>query len=104
MIGDSANTNPQQLNIAVGSLALGLREQMQKIQEFAEWFNKLQLTDVETLFGLSAADATQLQTDISYMANVAGCYYGTIQQGGSGGTGAILFNFDSALAGLWGGQ
>jgi len=30
--------------------------------------------------------------------NLAGVYYGTVQQGGTGGTGAVLFNFDNALA------
>jgi len=39
-----------------------------------------------------------------YMNTIAGCYYGTVQQGGSGGTGATEFNFNNALSVLWGGQ
>lgn len=42
--------------------------------------------------------------DINHMATCAGCYKGTVQQGGSGGTGAILFNFEDFLTHLWGGQ
>ena len=50
-----------------------------------------------------AADPVTWASDALYKANLmggnlAGVYYGTVQQGGTGGTGAVLFNFDNALA------
>ena len=54
--------------------------------------------------GFSVADATSALNFIGYMNTVAGAYFGTVQQGGTGGTGAILFNFHQALAPLWAGQ
>jgi len=49
-------------------------------------------------------DPVTWATDALYKANLmggnlAGVYYGTVQQGGTGGTGAVLFDFDNALAG-----
>jgi hypothetical protein len=41
---------------------------------------------------------------ISYLNTNAGVYFGTVQQGGTGGTGAILFNFGQELSQVWGGQ
>lgn len=41
---------------------------------------------------------------LAYLNTIAGAYFGTVQQGGTGGTGAILFNFDNALSPLWAGQ
>lgn len=52
----------------------------------------------------SVSDAQYALNLISDLNNIAGCYYGTVQQGGSGGTGAITFNFDNSLAPLWAGQ
>jgi hypothetical protein len=52
--------------------------------------------------GYSAADAADVIAKVNAMANLAGVYYGTVQQGGTGGTGAILYDFDSALASAWG--
>jgi hypothetical protein len=97
-------TSPGQLNAQVGSFATQLRDLLTDIGNFTLWFSGLALTDVETLFGLSAADAATMQTKVAYLANINGVYMGTIQQGGTGGTGAILFNFNSGLSSLWGGQ
>lgn len=47
-----------------------------------------------------AAYALQL---IAYLNTVAGVCNGTVQQGGSNGTGAVAFNFNNALAVLWAG-
>lgn len=50
--------------------------------------------------GVSDADAATAY--IGYMNTLAGIYYGTVQQGGDGGTGAEKFNFHQAFAPLWG--
>lgn len=50
------------------------------------------------------SDAAWALTILSYFSQVSGVYYGTVQAGGTGGTGAILFNIHSALAPLWAGQ
>ena len=52
----------------------------------------------------SQSDAAYAETIIGYMNTVKGVYEGTVQQGGSGGTGASTFDFDTALAPLWAGQ
>jgi hypothetical protein len=49
----------------------------------------------------SISDAQYAQTCIAYLNQPAGVYMGTVQSGGSGGTGAIQFNIDAALAFLW---
>jgi hypothetical protein len=54
--------------------------------------------------GFSSADAASVLALWGYLSTVAGVYYGTVQQGGSGGTGASTFNFDNALSEAWGGQ
>lgn len=49
----------------------------------------------------SMSDAAYALQKIAYLNTVAGCYYGTVQQGGDGGTGAATFDFDNALSTLW---
>lgn len=50
------------------------------------------------------SDAELALTKIGYLNTNAGVYFGTVQQGGTGGTGAILFNFHQGLSSVWGGQ
>lgn len=52
----------------------------------------------------SVSDAALALTMIGYLNTNSGCYFGTVQQGGTGGTGAILFNFHQGLSPVWGGQ
>lgn len=52
--------------------------------------------------GFSSADATAFIAAVNYMATMAGIFQGTVQQGGTGGTGASLFNFQNALVALTG--
>lgn len=52
--------------------------------------------------GLS--DAAYAAQFLGYMSTMSGIYYGQVQQGGTDGTGATLFDFNTALAPLWGGQ
>lgn len=50
------------------------------------------------------SDAEYALTIVSYFSQISGVYFGTVQSGGAGGTGAILFDIHSALAPLWAGQ
>ena len=54
--------------------------------------------------GFSPTDAAAASSLLSYMNTLTGVYDGTVQAGGSGGTGATLFNYENALSILWAGQ
>jgi hypothetical protein len=79
-----------------------------QVNEQWAFLNKIGLTGLENLggtgAGFSAADAQTVLNMINNMQTVQGVYKGTVQQGGSGGTGATLFNFEDALTPLWAGQ
>jgi len=47
------------------------------------------------------SDAAWALEVIAYFNTVAGVYFGTVQAGGSGGTGAVQFDYNEALASLW---
>lgn len=49
----------------------------------------------------SMSDAAYALQKLAYLSTLSGCYYGTVQQGGAGGTGAVEFDFDNALSTLW---
>jgi len=91
------------VNQSLSDAALQLRNLCQAIMNFQSWIVQEGTAGLEAM-GFSAADAAAVLTMSSYMNTVAGCYFGTVQQGGSGGTGAIMFNFNNALCGLWAGQ
>ena len=55
------------------------------------------------LNSIAYPDPTTALQMISYLNELAGVYFGTVQAGGAGGNGAILFNFDTALAETWAG-
>lgn len=86
----------------LSTLAVQLREVCDNIRKQATYLNGLGLSGLETI-GFAQPDAQAVLNNMGYLSTVAGCYYGTVQQGGSGGTGATLFNFDNALSGLWAG-
>ena len=50
------------------------------------------------------SDAALAAQYLGYMSTLGGIYYGVVQQGGTGGTGATTFNFDNALSPLWAGR
>ena len=101
----SIGNQPSQaaINQWLTSNAVSMRNLMGGIQEFQMQVTALGTTGLEAL-GYDAADAAAVVAAVNYMANLAGCYFGTVQQGGSGGTGAILYNFNAQLAPLWAGQ
>ena len=104
LLGYTANTTPADLNSQVGQIVVNLRNWAISAKDFVLWFNSLTLAEVQAEFGVDAPTATTLQTLMSYVSTVYGVYFGDVQQGGSGGTGAILFDFNNAFAALWGGR
>jgi hypothetical protein len=92
--------NPGNINGQLTQHALALRDVCNNIRNFQTYVVSLGTTGLQAL-GFSAADAQAVLTQASYLNTVAGCYYGTVQQGGSGGTGAVQFSFDNELSSLW---
>lgn len=100
-IGNDANLTPAQLNNYAAQVALTLRNVMVQIQALQQDVTGMGTAGLEAL-GFTSADASSFVTACSYMNTVAGVYYGTVQQGGSGGTGASDFDFNNALTSLTG--
>jgi hypothetical protein len=88
------------LNANLTSAAQQLRNLMQSITNFTVPVQNLGTAGL-TALGFSAADAATFLQLAGYLSTIAGCYYGTVQQGGTGGTGAIQFNFNNALSVTW---
>jgi hypothetical protein len=96
-----------QVNSQLSALSLSLRNNLQAITNLYEYVNaaggNTGLSAGFTALGFSSPDAATASNLLGYMNTIAGCYNGTVQQGGSGGTGATDFNFGNALAVLWSG-
>lgn len=97
-----------QVNQNMTNLSQQLRNLMTQIKQQWQYLNAIGAGELENLggtgLGFSAPDAAAVLQLIDYMYTLSGCYFGTVQQGGSGGTGAIQFDFDQALCQLWGGE
>lgn len=93
----------QTLNARLGQAAIAVRNAMQQAGSLFEYQDNLGANGLEAA-GFTTGDAAAYQTMASYLSALSGVYYGTVQQGGSGGTGAIEFDFDNALSATWGGQ
>lgn len=106
-----AQAASSQVDNRLSSLARALRDDCQNIINLQTQFPTL-ASLVAIGYGSApnaanpggVSDAQYALNLINYMSTVAGCYKGTVQQGGNGGTGAVLFNFDNALSALWAGQ
>jgi hypothetical protein len=90
------------VNNTLTSLSVALRNICDQIRMQSTPIQNMGSGGLETL-GFSSGDAGAVLTFMGYMNTVAGVYYGTVQQGGSGGTGASEFDFDNALSQLWAG-
>lgn len=99
-IGNAIMT-PAQLNGLAAQIAMQLRANALQALNFQAYVVSLGQAGLVSL-GFSAADATSMLTVAGYMASLAQIYQGTLQQGGTGGTGATLFNFQNALVALTG--
>lgn len=102
-VGDQSSSTT--IDSQITSLSLALRNLAQNITNLNIFINgqgEGQAT-LETL-GYDSADATTALQAISYLYTIAGVYFGTIQAGGTGGTDAIDFDYNSALAPYWAAQ
>ena len=93
------------INQSLQSYAVAVRAIMEQIKDFNTWVNGQDqgLAFIEAA-GFDAADAQTVLNLIGYLNTLSGVYYGTVQAGGTGGTGAIEFDYDNALSIVWGGQ
>jgi len=110
--GQTSSTN---IDSSLTDLAVSLRNIMTKVQRlntmvngqgqglaFLEGIGYSNAANPDNPGGIS--DAAWALQAVNYLNTLAGCYFGTVQQGGTGGTGAINFDFDNAFALLWAGQ
>ena len=93
--------NVQQLNSQAAQLASAWRSDAQQALALQAYVTALGQAGLVAL-GFVAADATAFTTAVNNMATMAQIFQGTVQQGGTGGTGATLFNFQNALVALTG--
>jgi hypothetical protein len=102
-VGNQGNSG--QVDSLISNLSVNIRNLMQSAVNLSTWVNGQGdgQTFLESL-GYDSGDATTALAAIAYLSTVAGCYYGTVQQGGTGGTGATTFNFNQELSQYWGGQ
>jgi hypothetical protein len=116
MVGNQ--TTVPQVNGTLTSLAIQLRELMGMVIQQQSYLDGLGTAGLNNLggagLGFSTAanpanpggvsDAQYVLNLVNQMGTVAGVYKGTVQAQGTGGTGAVLFNFESAFTPLWAGQ
>lgn len=100
-VGNQANAG--NVNNTLTSLALAMREHASDVLEFWAWANKEGLAGLEAI-GFSAADAQAVLDNVNHMATPMQVYKGTVQAGGSGGVGAVAFDYEDYLTPLWAGQ
>lgn len=110
-----ATIGKDQMDNILSSLAVGLRDAMTNIAQLNLSVNggAAGLAYLQNI-GYSNApnplnpggvsDAALALATIAYLNTVAGCYFGTVQQGGTGGTGAAIFNFHQQLSAFWAGR
>lgn len=98
-IGNDPNT--AQINSQIAQLASQWRTIAQQTQAFQAYVVALGSAGLIAK-GFTSGDAAAILQQSAYMATLAGVYQGTVQQGGSGGTGASLFNFQNALVAVTG--
>lgn len=93
----------QTLNARLGQVAVQMRNVMEAAADLFKVANGLGTGGLQSV-GFSSGDASDFELKSGYLNTQAGVYYGLVQQGGSGGTGATLFNFDNGLSSAWGAQ
>ena len=99
-IGNEPTTSFQ-VNNQAAQLAVQLRSVMQAIIIFQEWVAKKGAAGLQDI-GFNSTDANAMLYQSGYMNTVAQIYYGNLQQGGTGGSGASTFDFSDALTTLTG--
>jgi hypothetical protein len=93
-----------QLDSQMTALANNLRKIMGQIRDLNTEINGsgAGTATLETA-GYNSTDAATFLQLLAYFNTLSGVYYGTVQAGGTGGNGAIDFDYDNALSALWAG-
>lgn len=94
-IGQQATV--QSLNSDLTNLATQVRNLMDEIREWTQGVQDEGSAGLQVI-GFTSADATAFLGMAGYLSTQSGVWFGTVQQGGSGGIGATLFNFDNAVS------
>ena len=96
-----------QVNSQLTQLALNWRNVAQQTLNLFTTINELGgdtgLTAGFEAMGFTPTDAAAANLLLGYMSTLQGVQYGTVQAGGTGGTGATEFNYANALSALWAG-
>ena len=95
-------TNVATVNANLTQDSIDLRDLANRILQRWSYLNKLGLSGLQGL-GFTAGDAQAVLDNINHMVVPAQVYKGTVQAQGTGGTGAVLFNFEDYLTPLTGG-
>jgi hypothetical protein len=93
----------QVMNARLGQVAVQMRIVMEAASDLFKVANGLGTGGLQSA-GMDSPTASDFVLKAGYLNTLAGVYYGTVQQGGSGGTGASQFNFDNGLSSAWGAQ
>lgn len=101
----AVGTQPSEtgLNQSLTTFAVALRNLLQDVGNFTLQVQNMGTAGLEAV-GFSPADAAAFLSACGYLSTIAGVYHGTVQQGGTGGTGATTFDFNNQLSALWAGQ
>ena len=118
MPGVGAALNSGQMDNMLTSLAVRLRDVMRNISDLnlsvngtgagLAYMKQIGYSDVVATSNPNnpggITDAAWALQVLSFLNNPSLVYFGLLQQGGTGGTGATIQNFNLQLAGVWGGQ
>jgi hypothetical protein len=89
----------------LSDLAVAWRELCQKASNLSVEVNgQNQAIPYLQGLGYDTSEANDAERFIAYFNTLAQIYYGQLQQGGQGGTGATTFDFHNATSVLWGGR
>lgn len=94
-------TSAFQVNSQAAQLAVQLRTLCAQLAVFTGWIAGQGATGLQNI-GFTSQDAQAMLTQASYLSTFPLVYNGQLQQGGTGGSGAITFDFANALEALTG--
>jgi len=118
MPGVGATMSSSQMDNILASLAIQMRDVMRNVSDLdlsvngtgiglaymisIGYSNTVATSNPNNPGGITDA-AWALQV-LAFLNTNAKVYFGLLQQGGTGGTGAVTQNFNQQLAGIWGGR
>ncbi len=85
------------LNAELMTMATGLRDLFQQVDNVYKWLSNYQIADIQTLYNVSAADAAIIQSTVGNLATLNHVYTGQATQ-------TPAFDFRSNSSAVWGGR